>query len=40
MAHRTFLKLALVGAASLTACSTMQSQTGVSANALYKALTD
>ncbi len=35
MAHRTFLKLALLGAVSLTACSTtMQSQTGVSASAM------
>lgn len=35
MAHRTFLKLALLGAVSLTACSTtMQGQTGVSASAM------
>jgi membrane dipeptidase len=35
MAHRTFLKLALLGAVSLTACSTtMQGQTGRSASAM------
>lgn len=34
MAHCSFLKLALLGAVSLTACSTTQTQTGVSASAM------
>lgn len=34
MAHRTFLKLALLGAASLSACSTTPNPSGVSAGAL------